>query len=140
MKTILQVKKDITPQLMTLPGVVGVGIQKGKIVAYTKKTTKAILSAIPLKIEGYDIKIIEIGEIFAFQERTDKWRPAPGGVSIGHPAVTAGTLGVTVIDNTTRRRVILSNNHVLSNKDSIQNPRANEGDSIYQPGYMMVEH
>ena len=117
---ILQVKDIITPQLMAIPGVVGGGIQKGKIASYTKKTTTKVLSAIPLTIEGYGTKIIEIGEIFAFQDRTDKWRPAPGGVSIGHPSVTAGTLGVVIIDNTNGKRVILSNNHVLANKDSIQ--------------------
>ena len=64
--TILQVKASSTPELMALPGVVGVGIQKGKIVVYTKKTTKTILSAIPLTIRGYDVGVIEIGEIFSF--------------------------------------------------------------------------
>ena len=132
--TILQVKASATQELMAIPGVVGVGIQKGKIAVYTKKTTKTVLAAIPLSIEGYNVIVIEIGEIFALQARTDKWRPAPGGVSIGHHAITAGTLGTVVIDNVTGRRAILSNNHVLANSDSIQNLRANRGDPIYQPG------
>jgi len=41
-----------------------------------------------------DAQIIYTGIIRALearQARTDKWRPAPGGVSIGHYAITAGT-------------------------------------------------
>lgn len=56
--------------------------------------------------------------------RTDKIRPAPGGCSVGHRDITAGTLGVLTNDGK-----ILSNNHVLAN--------ANQGlieDPILQPG------
>jgi len=132
--TILQIKASVTPKLMTIPGVVGVGIQKGKIAVYIKKRTAETLSAIPLTIGGYGVKIVESGEFFAFQDRTGKWRPALGGVSIGHYAITAGTLATRIIDNETGKRVILSNNHILANKDSFQNSRANKGDAIYQPG------
>lgn len=45
--------------------------------------------------------------------RTDDWRPAPGGVSIGHYKVSAGTLGVVVYKNGQPR--ILTNNHVGAN-------------------------
>ena len=71
--------------------------------------------------------VVETGEIRALQSRTGRVRPAPGGVSIGHYRITAGTLGVVV-----RRagvRLILSNNHVLANSNS-----AGVGDAILQPG------
>lgn len=60
---------------------------------------------------------------------TKKFRPAPGGVSIAHYSVTAGTLGAVVRDNVTEELLILSNNHVLaaSNKGEI-------GDPVLQPG------
>src|SRR2546428_7451149 len=45
--------------------------------------------------------------------RTDLWRPAPGGVSVGHVRITAGTLGGVV--RVGGRRGVLSNNHVLAN-------------------------
>jgi len=69
--------------------------------------------------------VIETGEIRAL--RTTRHRPAPGGVSIGHPSVTAGTLGMVVKKNGERH--ILSNNHVMANSND-----ANIGDAIYQPG------
>jgi len=61
------------------------------------------------------------------QDRTAKWRPAPGGVSIGHKAITAGTIGCLVTRD--GEWFILSNNHVLANMNN-----AVVGDEILQPG------
>jgi hypothetical protein len=72
--------------------------------------------------------VIEVGHIRALQDRKARWVPAPGGVSIGHWAITAGTLGMVVKD-AAGQRVILSNNHVLANSNE-----AEFGDPIYQPG------
>lgn len=80
-----------------------------------------------LNLEGLPIKIQEVGEIRPIALRTDKWRPAPGGVSIGHYQITAGTLGSTVYKD--GQKMILSNNHVLANCGN-----AEIGDDIYQPG------
>jgi hypothetical protein len=60
-------------------------------------------------------------------DRTKRIRPAPGGVSIGHFQITAGTLGV--LAHRGGRPVILSNNHVLANQNA-----ARVGDPILQPG------
>lgn len=82
---------------------------------------------IPETIEAMKTDVVETGRIQALQARTDRWRPAPGGVSIGHYRITAGTLGVVA-----RRagvRMILSNNHVLANANA-----ASIGDPILQPG------
>jgi hypothetical protein len=67
--------------------------------------------------------------ISANQAPTGKFRPAPGGVSIGHYQISAGTLGCIVRDKTTGDRLILSNNHVLANSNAAQ-----IGDPIIQPG------
>ncbi len=59
-------------------------------------------------------------------------RPAPGGVSVAHFRVTAGTIGCLAIGRTAPRNtrlMILSNNHVLANSNS-----AVFGDCICQPG------
>ncbi|MGH2532407.1 MAG: hypothetical protein ACRDJW_08880 [Thermomicrobiales bacterium] len=59
-------------------------------------------------------------------------RPAPGGVSIGHPRVTAGTLGCLSIGRSAPRNsrlMLLSNNHVIANSNN-----AVFGDCISQPG------
>src|SRR2546428_592355 len=78
--------------------------------------------------------IVETGRFHALETaqavdvgRTKRIRPAPGGVSIGHVQITAGTLGVLARRN--GRPVILSNNHVLANQNA-----GRVGDSILQPG------
>lgn len=58
---------------------------------------------------------------------TAKHRPAPNGVSLGHPDITAGTLGAVVQRGGST--FILSNNHVLANENL-----ANLGDRALQPG------
>jgi hypothetical protein len=55
-------------------------------------------------------------------------RPMVIGCSIGHFAITAGTLGCFVEDKS-GARLILSNNHVLANEND-----AKKGDAIIQPG------
>jgi len=62
------------------------------------------------------------------------WRPAPGGVSVGHFRVTTGTLGCRVLYGSRGWPMILSNNHVLANATSGRDRRARRGDPIYQPG------
>lgn len=70
-------------------------------------------------------------------------RPAQGGYSVGHVAITAGTIATCVYDlqpggstnppahgiGIPQRYYILSNNHVLANSNA-----ANLGDPILQPG------
>ena len=79
--------------------------------------------------------VLEVGFIQAPRplglaiNRKGKHRPAPGGVSIGHYKISAGTLGSRVIDVETGDRLILSNNHVLANSNN-----AEPGDLILQPG------
>lgn len=61
-------------------------------------------------------------------------RPAEGGYSIGHFAITAGTYSTAVFDRSPfpgvpRKTYVLSNNHVLANSNF-----ARIGDPILQPG------
>ncbi|WP_191254880.1 serine protease [Amycolatopsis oliviviridis] len=63
-----------------------------------------------------------------------RFRPAFGGLSVGHFQITAGTYGTAVYDATSLpgippRFYILSNNHVLANTNA-----AAIGDPILQPG------
>lgn len=66
---------------------------------------------------------------FQSLEYTARQRPAPSGISIGHAAVTAGTLGGLVRDKESGAVTILSNNHVLANSND-----GSAGDPILQPG------
>lgn len=82
---------------------------------------------IPRRIDGLDTDVVPIGIVRALQAPTGRFRPALGGVSIGHYLITAGTLGCLVKKNGEWR--ILSNNHVLANSNDAQ-----IGDAILQPG------
>jgi hypothetical protein len=100
------------------------------IVSVVKKVPTEQLAPrdlVPESLEGVKTDVQETGVIRALQEPTDKWRPAPGGVSIGHVDITAGTLGCLV--SRAGQIHILSNNHVLANSNQGQ-----PGDPILQPG------
>jgi hypothetical protein len=95
-----------------------------------EKVPAARLSAqemIPSAVDGTATDVVQTGIIRALQVPTDRFRPAPGGVSVGHVGITAGTLGCWVIKS--GQKVILSNNHVLANSNA-----AEIGDAILQPG------
>lgn len=79
------------------------------------------------QISGISTDVVPSGPFTAFQDRTARYRPAPGGVSIGHFQITAGTLGCLVQKN--GELYILSNNHVMANSNN-----ASPGDAILQPG------
>jgi len=62
-------------------------------------------------------------------ERTKRWRPAPGGVSVGHYQLKgAGTLGDWIRDEKTGEPLLVSCWHVLTNYG-----RGHRGDPILQP-------
>jgi Trypsin-like peptidase domain len=116
---------------------IGYKITKGKrtstlsiVCSVAKKLPLSQLSKqdiVPAAINNIPTDIVETGLFFALQSRTARHRPAPGGVSIGHRDITAGTLGCLVKKN--GQIHILSNNHVLANSNSGQT-----GDPILQPG------
>jgi hypothetical protein len=128
-------------QLLTRANVVATGIgykfsvgQKTPalsiICSVSQKLPSSKLSAremIPSSIGGLPTDVVQTGMIRAFQSHTARYRPAPGGVSIGHKDITAGTLGCLVKKG--GDFFILSNNHVLANSNAAQ-----IGDAILQPG------
>ncbi|HHX88134.1 MAG TPA: hypothetical protein GX693_08180 [Firmicutes bacterium] len=140
--------------------VVGVGLgyrekggqqtrEQAMLVFVTKKVPKAELQSgdlVPRSVQGSIIDVVEIGEVKLLSEnegeegntwltnRLGRLRPAPGGVSVGHLRVTAGTLGAVVKDYASGARLMLSNNHVLANSTSGEDGRAVTGDPVLQPG------
>jgi hypothetical protein len=82
---------------------------------------------VPVAIDGTPTDVVQTGVIRALDAPTNRFRPAPGGVSVGHFGITAGTLGCWVKKN--GQHVMLSNNHVLANSNA-----AEIGDAILQPG------
>lgn len=101
----------------------------------TVDQVKAVLvDSMSISSAGSDsvpINVIESGMFEAYSHRF-KIRLAPGGVSVGHHRITAGTLGCLATGRQSprnRRLLVLSNNHVLANSNN-----ARFGDSIIQPG------
>jgi endonuclease G len=96
----------------------------------------------PRDVEGYPVDVIEasyglssgpivledVGVAEAVDRRT-RIRPILGGISVGNPRITAGTLGAVVFHRTTCQTMILSNFHVLAGALS-----ATAGEEIHQPG------
>lgn len=126
----LEAKERNASALLARPGVVGVGVGLN---ADGEHVVRILLehggvSGLPRALDRVPVETVVSGMIMArCQMTTDHCDPAPLGVSIGHPDVTAGTLGALVTDG--EDVFILSNNHVLANVND-----AMVGDNILQPG------
>jgi len=103
-------------------------------------TAVAGVAGIPGSVEGVPVHTETMGRIYSLRgptcdssgdsicTQTERWPlPVPIGVSVGHPAITAGTIGARVTDGS--NVFILSNNHVIADVNS-----ATIGDNIIQPG------
>ena len=128
------------------PNIVGMGFGKRRVgsritdeyaaVVYVmKKVPKAqlpISKLLPRKVyiggDCVHVDVRETGPLYTHSFTAEE-RPAPSGISIGHPDITAGTLGCLVTDLTDGSTCILSNNHVLANENA-----AAIGDAIIQQG------
>lgn len=122
-------------KLLQKKNVVGVAVSsRHEIAVYVSKKEslndlkKKDVIPVGLKAGIVDVytDVIQTGPLVAY--RTDRVRPAPPGVSIGHKDVTAGTFGCVVKDKD-NDPYILSNNHVLANSND-----ASLGENILQPG------
>jgi hypothetical protein len=141
LSSISRVLRGTREQLITRANVVATGVGykmvQGKktptlsiVCSVTRKVGATALSPrdlVPPLVDGIPTDVVATGRIRAFQSRTGRHRPAPGGVSIGHRDITAGTLGCLV--KKIGQVFILSNNHVLANSNDAQ-----RGDPILQPG------
>ena len=141
-QAVMAVQERHTASLMANPNVVGTATgmtPEGRpaVLVMLKSEIKqeeslSKATAIPAVLDGVPVMKLVTGELKALKSGggfnpTLRHRPAPNGVSLGHPAITAGTLGCLV-----RRSgitYILSNNHVMANENN-----ASIGDNILQPG------
>jgi len=167
MEQIKQIKERYKAELLARENVVAVAVgfkyiggkrtnELSVIVDVSRKVSKKDLTKqnlIPEVLDDVKTDVIETGLVKALvYDPTGKFRPAPGGVSIGHKDITAGTLGIVIpqeisslLDGESyaslfglalswpvpkqEKFYILSNNHVLANSNV-----AVIGDPIYQPG------
>jgi len=156
-----KISESVKKQLLEYPFVTAVGHAKGRgerhkndehaVVAFvTEKKSESELDqsdVLPKEIEGVKVDVQPIGEVQIEPTTPEKahdtgevdtttgHRPAPQGVSIGHPAITAGTAGFIAwrpqkeIGVKYPEPVGVTNNHVAANEN-----KAEIGDNILQPG------
>ena len=141
LEDIRKILQEARKELQEKPNVIATGVgykttgnRKTKELAIicsvdSKKSKKALLASeiIPTSIQNIPTDVYPTGIIYAQDDPTGRFRPAPGGVSIGHINITAGTLGCLVKKD--NKLYILSNNHVLANSND-----AEIDDPILQPG------
>lgn len=145
-QAVMAVQNRHTADLLEEPGIVGTATgvtEKGRpaILVFAKSFELAKSAKIPIDIENVPVIVKITGEIKALKgppsnkgkkanvDPTLRFdRPVPIGVSTGHPAITAGTIGCRVTDGT--NVYALSNNHVYANENSA----TIEVDHALQPG------
>src|SRR2546427_653347 len=115
------------PKLLEIPGVVGTavtGFSNGRA-GVLVLVERAGIAGLPQALDGVPVRVWVSGRIMAFSDPTQRQRPAPMGFSVGHPAITAGTIGARV-RGAPGGGCILSHNHVLA---------PSNGARIRAPGY-----
>lgn len=149
MYSLRRVLRSHKMRLLSLDNVLGVGIghknvrgentgKKAIVVIVEKKLPVDDLRrghVVPPLLDDVETDVIETGEFRLLSVgRTQRFRPAAPGVSIGHYKITAGTFGAVVRDNVSGDLVLLSNNHVLANATNGRDNRSKPGDPVLQPG------
>jgi hypothetical protein len=136
--SILEAVEILSQKFLMQEGVCGVSYAIGsrpRLRVYVE--SEEVAWRVPETILGYPVEVKVVGRIYALGARGvsvltgvsgDKrwrWRPVPGGVSVGVPGGGTGTLACRVYDRSTGEVLILSNRHVL---------HGDAGTPVIQPG------
>lgn len=151
-------KREHSFSLLCKRGVLGVGIGAKEVrgqateatsikILVEEKITESLLPAgemLPKEIDGVPTDVISMSSDDPLvsvrlrqlptpeNERTRRWRPAPGGVSVGHYLLDgAGTLGCWVSDSRSGEPLLLSCWHVIANSGDCK-----KGDPVLQPAVL----
>lgn len=150
----MHVPDHVRADLLSRANVVGVGTgpkrrggretgEEAVIVFVTEKLPEAQLAdedvcpkTVRIDDEDVPTDVVQAGEVWAqaavqqtTPDRTARYRPAPASVSIGHPDISAGTLGSPPLTTADGALVFVTNTHVAAPP-----PDAAEGDACLQPG------
>ena len=130
LQAVMAVHKRRSEELLRIPGVVGtaVGLRPNGKLGLKVLLARHGVTGLPSVLDGIPVTAQVTGMLVAFSDPTKRQRPAPMGFSVGHPAITAGSIGARVVDGS-GNVYVLSNNHVLANSND-----ATIGDAELQPG------
>ena len=103
-----------TRTLLILAAITGVAILTAGAVQILLE--RPGVEGLPSALDGIPITPQVTGRVMVLSDPTKRQRPAPLGSSVGHFAITAGTIGARVRDPS-GNVYILSNNHVLANSN-----------------------
>jgi hypothetical protein len=109
-------------------GVSGVSVARGsgrRVRVYVESEEYAPL--VPQSIAGNPVEVVVVGRFYVLSSPVHKlrYRPIPGGCSVGVPGGPTGTMGLWVYDVQTGARLMLSNAHVFE---------GGPGTPVIQPG------
>jgi hypothetical protein len=136
--TVQEATKVLAQKFLMQEGVAGVSHHSQQLVVYVE--TPEAASKIPQALMGYPVKTVVSGKFKTLAlppakmgrtlagilaNRTLRFRPCPGGVSIGSIEITAGTNTGRVIDRNTGMKLFLSNRHIFW---------GDKGTPVLQPG------
>jgi len=148
-RAVMAVQNEVTPDLMKLEGILGtaVGLNDNDELAIAvfvdRDSAKVaeLVRGLPPQIRGKAVKLELTDKFRAFKPGGSPSvkpapinpavrfaRPVPIGVSTGHPAITAGTIGCRVVD-AAGNKYALSNNHVYADEN-----KGPLGVLVLQPG------
>jgi hypothetical protein len=130
--------KVLGQKFLLQEGIAGISHHSPQLIVYVE--TPEAASKIPQTLMGYPVKTIISGKFRTLAlppaktgktltgilaNRTLRFRPVCGGVSIGSILITAGTNATRVFDRNTGMRLFLSNRHVFWGE---------KGERVTQPG------
>jgi hypothetical protein len=131
LRTAMKTQDKHTQKLMKTVDVMGTatGITSEGEPVIKVFTRRPGIAGLPKSLDGFPVKVEVTGMFLAQEDPMARFpRPVPIGVSTGHPAITAGTIGARVKD-AAGNFYALSNNHVYANMNT-----ASLGDAVLQPG------
>ena len=136
--TIAEAVEILSQKFLMQEGISGVSYAAGsspRLRIYVE--SEEVAWRVPETILGYPVEVKVVGRIYALGARgvsvltgvsgdkTWRWRPICGGISVGVAGGTTGTIACRVYDRSTGEVLILSNRHVLS---------GDVGAPVIQPG------
>ena len=123
MAAALSAQDSATRDLIDEEGIVGTGIglsHSGEPHVVVLLETASDAAHVPESIDGVTTETLVTGDLStspcAGGATADCSKPIPAGVSVGHPSITAGTLGAYVRDQG-GAYFALSNNHIFAGRD-----------------------